>query len=76
VSAHGGLDVGVPELLAEKRSQVVFRPTWQQAGNRRMEIRCEACGYGAVVSRLPARCPMCGRAAWVEAATVEPRSRL
>ena len=76
MSAYGGLDVSVPEPLAEKRSRVVLRPTWQQDVGRRMEIRCEGCGYGAVVSRLPARCPMCGRATWVESATVEPRSRL
>jgi primosomal protein N' len=28
------------------------------------EIRCAACGYGAVVARLPERCPMCGSASW------------
>lgn len=76
MSAHGGLDVSVPELLAEERSRAVLRSTWQQDVDRRLEIRCGSCGYGAVVSQLPARCPMCGRAAWVETATVEPRSRL
>jgi rubrerythrin len=27
---------------------------------KRQEIRCENCGYGAVVDRKPTRCPMCG----------------
>lgn len=75
MSAHGGLDLSVPELLVE-RSRVVSHPTPQQELDHRMEIRCEGCGYGAVVSHLPARCPMCGRATWVEAVTVAPRSRL
>jgi rubrerythrin len=30
----------------------------------RFEIRCGDCGYGGVVSRLPARCPMCGGSSW------------
>ena len=76
MSAHGGLDASVPELLAEDRSRVGLRAPWPQVVNRRMEIRCEGCGYGAVVSHLPARCPMCGRATWVEAKSVEPRSGL
>ena len=75
MSAHGGLDVGGPKLLADDVSRAVLRPR-QQDVNRRMEIRCAGCGYGAVVSHLPARCPMCGRATWVEAPTLEPRSWL
>lgn len=31
----------------------------------RRELRCEACGYGAVARRPPARCPMCGDRAWI-----------
>jgi rubrerythrin len=30
----------------------------------RTEIRCAGCGYGAVVARLPERCPMCGSTSW------------
>jgi rubrerythrin len=30
----------------------------------RVEIHCDRCGYGAVVSRIPDRCPMCGGATW------------
>ena len=32
---------------------------------KRREVRCEGCGYGAVVDREPARCPMCGDRSWV-----------
>jgi hypothetical protein len=76
VSAHGGLDVSVAEVLTQERSRVPSARTWRQDVNRRIEIRCEGCGYGAVVSHLPPCCPMCGRATWVEAASVEPRSPL
>jgi rubrerythrin len=37
-------------------------------GTTRMELTCGICGYGAVVARLPERCPMCamGNAhAWI-----------
>jgi rubrerythrin len=34
-------------------------------GTIRDEIRCESCGYGAVVSRRPQRCPMCGDQSWI-----------
>jgi ribosomal protein S18 acetylase RimI-like enzyme len=30
----------------------------------RTELACEACGYGIVVARPPARCPMCQGTAW------------
>ncbi|MGZ4463283.1 MAG: hypothetical protein ACXVZP_10620 [Gaiellaceae bacterium] len=30
----------------------------------RQEIRCCACGYGAVATRPPSRCPMCGSGDW------------
>jgi rubrerythrin len=76
VSAHGGLDVSVAEVSAERRSRVVSRPTWPQHVNPRIDVRCEGCGYGAVVRDLPERCPMCGRATWIEARTVKLRSRL
>jgi len=29
-----------------------------------VEIRCDDCGYGAVVAQLPARCPMCSCTTW------------
>ena len=38
------------------------------AGNgakTRDEIRCESCGYGAVVDRKPPQCPMCGNESWI-----------
>lgn len=30
----------------------------------RIEIQCAGCGYGAVVTSLPRRCPMCGGDGW------------
>lgn len=30
----------------------------------RVEIRCARCGYGAVVTSPPRRCPMCGGKGW------------
>jgi rubrerythrin len=36
----------------------------QRGVNGRAEIRCAGCGYGAVVVRLPERCPMCGSTSW------------
>lgn len=29
-----------------------------------LELRCTSCGYGAVASTMPARCPMCGEFGW------------
>lgn len=34
------------------------------AVGHRAEIRCAGCGYGAVVVRLPERCPMCRSTGW------------
>jgi rubrerythrin len=36
-----------------------------KAAKTRNEIRCERCGYGAVVERKPPRCPMCGDEGWI-----------
>ena len=36
----------------------------------RTEVRCAECGYGAVVVRPPARCPMCGERRWLVSARV------
>lgn len=30
----------------------------------RIEIQCARCGYGAVVTSPPQRCPMCGGEGW------------
>jgi rubrerythrin len=45
-----------------------FRALSERGADGRVEVRCCGCGYGAVVARLPARCPMCGRGAWRPAA--------
>jgi rubrerythrin len=31
----------------------------------RIELRCESCGYGIVVSSPPVRCPMCQTPRWI-----------
>jgi rubrerythrin len=36
-----------------------------KAAKTRAEIRCESCGYGAVVDRRPPHCPMCGDESWI-----------
>jgi ribosomal protein S27E len=47
----------------------------QPAGRSgRVEIRCTGCGYGGVVARLPARCPMCGARRWQRIGSVLLRS--
>jgi hypothetical protein len=33
-------------------------------GGRRTELVCEECGYGIVVTSVPAACPMCHAARW------------
>jgi rubrerythrin len=30
----------------------------------RIELQCDRCGYGAVVTSPPRRCPMCGGEGW------------
>lgn len=32
----------------------------------RRELRCTGCGYGAVATSAPERCPMCGETDWQE----------
>jgi rubrerythrin len=29
-----------------------------------LELACGSCGYGVIVRRAPAACPMCGQDAW------------
>jgi predicted Zn-ribbon and HTH transcriptional regulator len=36
----------------------------QRGVDGRAEVHCAECGYGAVVARLPDRCPMCGSTHW------------
>jgi uncharacterized OB-fold protein len=38
---------------------------WNEQGEAvRIEILCSSCGFGAVVTVPPARCPMCGSNCW------------
>jgi len=38
-----------------------------------LELRCAACGYGAVVHRVVPLCPMCSGTAWEVSGPVTPR---
>src|SRR6188472_2864562 len=76
VSAHGSMDVSVAEIAPQGRSRPLSPPAWRKDVHPRIEVRCEGCGYGAVVRHLPARCPMCGGAAWIAARTVSLRGQL
>jgi rubrerythrin len=39
---------------------------WHRApAGTRQDIRCRDCGFGAVVTRAPDRCPMCGGSVWL-----------
>jgi len=76
VSAHGSMDVSVAEIAPQGRSRPLSPPAWRKDVHPRIEVRCEGCGYGAVVRHLPARCPMCGGAAWIAARTVNLRGQL
>jgi len=50
-------------VIAPAPTAPPVRPVRRADG--RVEVRCAACGYGAVVTRLPKRCPMCGGAGWL-----------
>lgn len=39
-------------------------PSGPVPGQRRREIRCRGCGYGAVIAHPLQRCPMCGADDW------------
>jgi hypothetical protein len=39
--------------------------TGSAALHGRTDVVCRGCGYGAVVSAVPVRCPMCSGASWV-----------
>jgi hypothetical protein len=43
-------------------------PATSKHDDDRVEVCCCGCGYGAVVVRLPRRCPMCGKGTWRPAA--------
>ena len=51
--------------MAAEAQRASRRPV-QRSDRARVEISCNGCGYGAVVTHLPARCPMCGGTVWSE----------
>lgn len=53
-----------PPLSTPLAPELVAPAARQQDVGSRVEIRCAGCGYGAVVARLPERCPMCGSTNW------------
>jgi hypothetical protein len=42
----------------------LLRNSNEQSEAVRIEILCSSCGFGAVVTVPPARCPMCGSSSW------------
>jgi rubrerythrin len=54
-------------LLREISSNAERMGAAGKAAKTRDEIRCESCGYGAVVERKPRHCPMCGDESWIVA---------
>jgi rubrerythrin len=54
-----GLLAASPSLFALAR-----KPFGSAPAERRREIRCRGCGYGAVVAHPLSRCPMCGGGDW------------
>jgi predicted Zn-ribbon and HTH transcriptional regulator len=50
-----------PSVLAPELRAVA---AGQRGVDGRAEVHCAGCGYGAVVARLPDRCPMCGSTQW------------
>ncbi len=50
--------------LTTTMSKPVADPTRPRKRTLVVELRCSICGYGAVVSSAPERCPMCGGSAW------------
>ena len=53
-----------PPLSTPLAPELVALAARQRGVDGRAEIRCAGCGYGAVVARLPERCPMCGSTSW------------
>ena len=53
-----------PPLSTPLAPELVALAARQRGVGDRAEIRCAGCGYGAVVARLPERCPMCGSTSW------------
>jgi hypothetical protein len=53
-----------PPLSTPLAPEFVALAARQHGVGGRAEIHCAGCGYGAVVARLPERCPMCGSTNW------------
>jgi Zn finger protein HypA/HybF involved in hydrogenase expression len=42
----------------------------------RREFRCQACGYGICVERLPLSCPLCRSQSWILVSTPDVSAML
>jgi rubrerythrin len=60
------MDASITQELGVERE--VARPV------QKLELQCGSCGYGVVVKKAPASCPMCREEAW-EAVPWRPFSR-
>jgi hypothetical protein len=55
-------------MSANTNRTSLLRDRSEQGEEVRIEILCISCGFGAVVTATPARCPMCGSNCWAGAA--------
>jgi hypothetical protein len=61
--------VGPPLALTITNGARRTSATGPAALQGRTELVCGGCGYGAVASAVPVRCPMCAAASWLLAGT-------
>jgi hypothetical protein len=64
-----GPPLGQPDAVRFANDAGRASATGAAALNGRTELVCGGCGYGAVASAVPLRCPMCAAASWLLAGT-------
>lgn len=62
-SAHSTSGAGSSSLDADLLVDLGLQVE-RTGSTSRMDVRCSACGYGAVVKSMPSRCPMCTGSTW------------
>jgi rubrerythrin len=61
-SLHAAVSTRAPAGASALQTSRSWQLRFDQGG--RVEIQCARCGYGAVVTSPPRRCPMCGGDGW------------